>query len=81
MVEEVEELTQKQKDDRLKFAQDNTNADWKLVLLPDEKLFQLPKGDKKQWQDPDERVTKKKVSKHAPKVMVWGGIGYYFKPD
>jgi transposase len=79
VVEEEEKLTKKQKKQRIKFARDNVGTDWKLVLFTDEKLFQLPHGVHKQWQDPNDRVKKVKVSKHAPKLMVWGGIGYYFK--
>lgn len=79
VVEEEEKLTKQGKEKRLEFAKNNLNTDWQLVLFTDEKLFQLPHGVYKQWQDPKKRVKRKKVSKHAPKLMVWGGIGYYFK--
>jgi hypothetical protein len=55
------------------------DRDWKLVLFTDEKLFQLPSGSHKRWQDPKNRLKKPKPSRHPPKIMVWGGIGYYFK--
>ena len=57
------------------------NTDWKLVLFTDEKMFQLPSGSHKRWQDPKNRMKKAKPPRHQQKIMVWCGIGYYFKTD
>jgi transposase len=79
VVEEEEELTEAHKSKRLAYAQKNLEKDWNLVLFTDEKIFQLPAGVHKCWQDPKNRKRKKKQKRHTPKVMVWGGIGSYFK--
>lgn len=79
VVEEEEELSKKGKQRRLNYCQNNLDTDWKLVLFTDEKLFQLPSGSHKRWQDPKNRMKKQKPPRHPKKLMVWGGIGYYFK--
>jgi transposase len=79
VVEEEEELIEEHKRKRLTYAQKELEKDWKLVLFTDEKIFQLPAGAHKSWQDPKNRKKKKKQKRHPPKVMVWGGIGSYFK--
>jgi len=50
-----------------------------MTLFTDEKLFQLPSGSHKRWQEGKNRMKKQKLSRHPAKIMVWGGIGYYFK--
>jgi len=79
VVEEEEKLTKVAKEKRINYATSNSNTDWKLVLFTDEKIFQLPAGAHKQWQDPEKRVKKTKRARHPPQFMVWAGIGSYFK--
>lgn len=79
VVEEEEKLTKAAKEKRVDYATRNSNTDWKLALFTDEKIFQLPAGAHKQWQDPANRMKKTKPARHPPQFMVWAGIGYYFK--
>lgn len=79
VVEEEEELSEKHIEKRLEYCRNNSDTDWKLVFFTDEKMFQLPAGRHKRWQDPKNRMKKPKRPRHAPKLMVWAGIGYYWK--
>lgn len=79
VIEEEEELKEEHKSKRLAYAQENLEKEWNLVLFTDEKIFQLPSGAHKGWQDRKNRKKKKKQKRHSPQVMVWGGIGSYFK--
>jgi hypothetical protein len=50
------------------------------VFFSDEKTFQLGATPTHAWQEHTDRVIKEYV-KHAPKLHVWGAIGYYGRTE
>lgn len=80
VIQERDELTPNQIQKRLAYARAREHFNWKRVLFTDEKSFWLGSGEHKQWQDPKNRIVRKK-KRHPPKLHVWGGIGHYFKTD
>lgn len=80
VIQERDELTPSQIQKRLAYATARKHFDWRPVLFTDEKTFWLGSGEHKQWQDPKNRVARKKKG-HPAKLHVWGGIGHYFKTD
>ncbi len=80
VVQKRETITPQQQAKRLSFAKKMLAFDWKNVLFTDEKTFQLSGGPYKKWQDPENRDEAPKT-RHAPKIHVWAGIGYYWKTD
>lgn len=77
-IQETEELSERHKAERLAYAQDMMNYDWKQVIFTDEKSFWLGSGQSHCWQRRDERITRQ-VKRHPKKLHVWAGIGYYGK--
>jgi Transposase and inactivated derivatives len=78
VIQEQDQLTPTQIQKRLAYARTRKRFDWTPVLFTDEKTFCLGSGEHKQWQNPENPVTRKK-KRHSPKLHVWGGIGHYFK--
>ena len=58
--------------------QTNAKGELENYTFSDEKKFQLGAGEEYAWQEPEDRLVKEYVQ-HAPKLNVWGGIGYYMK--
>lgn len=72
-------LTEKQHEDREKFAKKHekwTENEWKNVLWSDESFFELNHPPNRQndrvWAPSAENVPEVEMSKHPPKVQVWG---------
>jgi hypothetical protein len=76
--QEVEALSVQAMQNRLSYARDMIEFQWKKVMFSDEKTFQLGCSTKHAWQQIRHRRTQK-VSKHPPKLHVWAAAGYYFK--
>ena len=64
----------------MKYATEMKDFKWKTVLFSDEKTFELGAGPTHMWQEPKKREVMEYV-KHAPKLHVWAGIGYYMKTE
>jgi len=77
-VTQRETLTSTQIRNRLAYACERLNFNWKIVLFTDEKTFPLGAAEARAWQDPKDRKTRPKLV-HPTKLHVWGGIGHYFK--
>jgi transposase len=76
--ETVQELSDRNKEKRLAYAQAMKKQDWKKVLFSDEKTFYVGAMTKRAWQVPGKR--KKHVVKRYPqKINVWGAAGTYMK--
>lgn len=76
----VEKLTKRHKEQRVEYSKEMKNYKWKRVFFSDEKTFQLGAGPSHAWQEHTDRVVREYV-KHAPKLHVWGAIGYYGKTE
>jgi transposase len=76
----VEKLTKRHKELRVKYSNDMKDYKWKRVFFSDEKTFQLGVTPNYAWQEHTNRVVKEYV-KHAPKLHVWGAIGYYGRTE
>lgn len=76
----VEKLTKSHKERRVQYSEDMKGYKWKKVFFSDEKTFQLGATPTYAWQEHSDRVIKEYV-KHAPKLHVWGAIGYYGKTE
>lgn len=76
----VEKLTKRHKEGRVQYSKDMKDYKWKRVFFSDEKTFQLGTTPTHAWQEHSDRVVKEYV-KHAPKLHVWGAIGYYGKTE
>ena len=79
-IQETEHLTDVQRANRLKYAQDMIDFNWKTALFTDEKTFWLGSGVSHAWQDPKHRKHRE-VAKHSPKLHVWAGAGYYMQTE
>lgn len=79
-IQETEHLTDVHKANRLKYAKEMVDFDWKTALFTDEKSFWLGCAPTHAWQDPKARKHRE-VSKHPPKLHVWAGAGYYMKTE
>jgi len=77
-IKKVQKLFQRHKDKRVEHAKKMQHYDHKPVLFSDEKTFELGAGEDYCWQEVGHRVVREYV-KHAPKLHVWGAIGYYVK--
>lgn len=77
-IRKEEHLTMKQIADRVEYAKEMADFDWKTALFTDEKSFWLGSATTHAWQDPKHRLSRE-VSKYQPKLHVWGGAGYYMK--
>jgi transposase len=64
-------LTQKQKEYRVKWAEELLDQDRDDVWFTDESIFQFYSNTMKIW---SKGKPTKKIPKHSPKVMLWGGI-------
>lgn len=76
----VEKLTKRHKELRVQYSEDMKDYKWKRVFFSDEKTFQLGATPTHAWQEHTDRVIKEYV-KHAPKLHVWGAIGYYGRTE
>jgi transposase len=76
----VEKLTKLHKERRVEYSKDMKAYNWKRVFFSDEKTFQLGTTPTHGWQEHTDRVVKEYV-KHAPKLHVWGAIGYYGRTE
>lgn len=77
-VKKVQKLYQRHKDMRVEHAKKMLHYDHKPVLFSDEKTFELGGGQEYCWQEVGHRAVKEYV-KHAPKLHIWGAVGYYVK--
>ncbi|GES99796.1 IS630 family transposase [Rhizophagus clarus] len=64
-------LSEKHRVNRLKWAKNHKNFDWKKVIFTDESTFQLFQSNRKVWQFSGRRKIFHTV-KHPQKVHVWG---------
>jgi transposase len=76
----VEKLTKRHKELRVQYSKEMKDYKWKRVFFSDEKTFQLGATPTRAWQEQSDRVVKEYV-KHAPKLHVWGAIGYYGRTE
>ena len=79
-VKKIEYLTAKHKEQRVSYAEEMEGYNWKTVLFSDEKQFELGGGTTYAWQKIGNRPIQEYVH-YAPKLMVWGGIGYHMKSE
>jgi transposase len=77
-VKEIPTLSPQNKVKRLQYANRMKRYKWKNVLFSDEKTFPLGRGVSHCWQAPGNRISRQ-VSRHPPKLNVWGAAGYYVK--
>lgn len=77
-VQPIEALTEEQQQNRLTYATELINYNFKTVLFGDEKTFWLGSGTSSAWQVIGQRKTHE-VRRHPPKLHVWAAVGYYFK--
>lgn len=66
-------LTEKNKEQRRKFAEKNVDEEWDDVVFTDEKLFEFNTGGRV-WKQPEEPPIIAFKSQQGYKWMVWGGI-------
>ena len=78
-VKKIEKLTENHKRKRVAYCKQMRKENWRTILFSDEKKFQLGAGEEYAWQEPEDRLVKEYVQP-APKLNVWGGIGYYEDP-
>ena len=76
----MEKLTKRHKELRVEYSNEMKDYKWKRVFFSDEKTFQLGVTSNYAWQEHTNRVVKEYV-KHAPKLHVWGAIGYYGRTE
>ncbi len=76
----VEKLTKAHKERRVQYSKDMQDFKWNRVFFSDEKTFQLGGTPSHAWQEHSDRVVKEYV-KHAPKLHVWGAVGYYGRTE
>jgi len=74
----IEELSERNKQQRLEYCHQMETYKWKNVLFSDEKTFVLNSGTTYSWQALEHR-SKRSKRRHPPKLHVWGAIGYYYK--
>jgi transposase len=77
-IQKIEKLTESQKQKRVEYSKEMKDYEWKNVLFSDEKSFWLGRSPGYAWQSLKNRITEE-VSKHTPKLHVWGAIGYHVK--
>jgi transposase len=70
---QVPNLTEKQKNDRVRWAKKHKKRAWSKVLMTDEKTFQLGTHTKRVRREKGEEV-QIPTPAHPPKVHVWGGV-------
>lgn len=78
-IKRVPRLTSTHKEQRLTYAAEKINAEWRKVLFLDEKSFWLETTTTHCWQIPGEERKKIEKSRWTKKLHVFGGIGYYCK--
>lgn len=79
-IKKVESLTTRHKEQRVEYAENMEGYNWKSVFFSDEKQFELGGGPSYAWQSIGNRQIQEYV-KNAPKLLVWGAIGYYMKSE
>ena len=70
---EKHELTQKQKEDRLKFWKEYIDHDFSQTVFIDETLFRVGKAKQRKWRKIGEKHGIS-YNKHGKKVNAWAGI-------
>jgi transposase len=75
----IERISKANKQQRMKYAKEMLNTNYRPVLFTDES-FWLGCPSDPCWQQLDNRVIEE-LEKYTPKLHVWGGIGAYFKTD
>ena len=70
---EKHELTQKQKEDRLKFWKEYIDHDFSQTVFIDETLFRVGKANQRKWRKIGEKHGIS-YDKHGKKVNAWAGI-------
>lgn len=58
---------------RVEWCLEHRNFDWSNVIFSNKSSFQLYCITQKQW---GKRIVSIAVPKHAPKIMIWGGISW-----
>jgi len=78
-IKSIPKLDEDDKANRLEYAHNMANLDWKNILFTDEKDFWMETIETHCWQEAGARKTVQKSVGWPKKIHVWGGIGYYHK--
>ena len=78
--QQVEVLSEANKEKRLVYAQTMKHHNWKKVFFSDEKTFLLGTEKKKSWQERGKRK-KHYVHRHPAKLHVWAAAGQHMKSE